>query len=148
MSTESIDQIETPVEPSMQGMLGVIRDYLKQREIKERLAADLKACQTQIDILESQIVEQLGAQGLDSLKLDGYLLSRTIRNFSSIKADCKSAAIQAFQEMGYGDRVVTLNHQALGSLLNEWNDQGTMPEALAGMVQVYERQGLSVRKAR
>lgn len=140
-------ELETTEAPAG-GLSETIRDYFKQREIKERFTADLKACQTQLDLLESQIVEAMGLQGFDSLKLDGFTLSRTTRSFPSIKPECKETAIQAFQQMGLGARVVTLNHQALGSLLNEWMDQGNLPEAFEGMVQVYERNGLSVRKAR
>lgn len=130
------------------GVVGTIREYLSMREIKDKLSADLKACNANCEILESRILEAMGLQGLDSLKLDGVTVSRTTRNYSSIKPECKASAIEAFQAMGYGDRVVTLNHQALSSLLNEWNDQGTLPEALTGMVQIYERQGVSVRKTR
>jgi hypothetical protein len=136
MATET----ETP------GLVADVRRLLELRRMKDELSKQEKPINSEIDAIEARVVEQMGLDGVDSLGVDGYTISRTTTPYASVKEGCKEKLIEALEQMGLTEKLVTINHSAFKARVAEWLAEDAVPSGLAPLIKIFDKHGLSVRK--
>lgn len=120
------------------------------REQKKELEDCVKALNAEIDALDAKLVQAMIDQETQSFNRAGKLFYIKTVTRASAKAGEQERLYQWLKDNGYGDLVKeTVNAQTLTGfakeLLDDNNDQ--LPEVLADMVNIYEKQTVAMRKA-
>lgn len=133
-------------EQELPELLSDLRRLLELRNMSDELSRQAKPVNAEIDAIQERVIERMGGLGMDSTALDGHTFTRTTTPYPSIKDGCKEQVIAALNEMGLGDKLVTVNHPALKAKINEWIKEDSMPSGMADMIKVFDKHSLSIRK--
>jgi hypothetical protein len=119
------------------------------RKIK---AADreLRAMKTERATLEPTVLEMLGAHGVGSIKVDGYLVGMRRRVWAHLEEGVsKEQACDALISAGLGHFVSRgYNSQTISSWMNDLDKSGEpIPEPLVGVLSPLEQISLGIRRA-
>lgn len=129
-----------------------VRDFV---DLRDEIAADEKAVkekQARLDELESNITEQYGMDGVNSIRLDGGpLVYKTVEIYASVKKDNRRAMLLACEANGLGDLVET--NVATGRLkswiketIGDERDYSRVPPGIFVLAGIFEKVKLRVRK--
>ncbi len=126
-------------------------DRLKDmQERKKELDAETKALSADIDTLNLLLSDAMTEAELDRFSRNGSTFYLKSRIFASPAAGRKEEMMEALKKNGYGTLVVeTVNAQTLSSFIKEQREanDGNDPEWLNGIVSVFEKVSVGIRKS-
>ena len=136
----------------MQEQLFERADELKAlRDRKEALEAELKQVSMDIDNADWHLSNLMEETETQNFTRAGTMFCLTTKTRASAAAGRKDELYAVLRAKGYGDLVYeTVNANSLSAFVKEQIDEGNdeLPEWLSGLVNVFEKTTVSVRKAR
>lgn len=134
----------------MSTMMFALADELKaKREEKKGLEAEVKALGAEIEAIEADLSDLMVEEEIQRFDRAGQLFYLSTRTMASAKAEDKDALFAWLKQNGYGDLVKEqVNAQSLNSFAKELlAEADQLPEGLEGLLNIYEKTTVSVRKA-
>jgi len=138
-------------EKPMQDRLFELADTLKAlRERKDALEAELKRVNADIDDADFHLADLMAETETQNFTRAGTLFCLTTKTRASAQAGRRAELYAALRDKGYGDLVYeTVNANSLSAFVKEqMEEQDALPDWLEGLVHVFEKTTVSVRKAR
>ena len=136
----------------MQEQLFELADGLKAlRDRKDALEAELKQVSMDIDNADWHLSNLMAETETQNFTRAGTMFCLTTKTRASAAAGRREELYAALRAEGYGDLVYeTVNANSLSAFVKEQIDEGNdeLPEWLSGLVNVFEKTTVSVRKAR
>lgn len=121
------------------------------KEDKARLEERLKKLNGFIDEVDYKLSEAMAEADTRNFTRGDKLFYLTCKTRASAVGERKDALFDALRENGFGDLVTeTVNANSLSSFVKEQmeeSDNDTLPEWLDGLVNVYEKASVGVRKS-
>ena len=134
-----------------QNRLFEMADRLKAlRERKDVLEAELKRTNADIDEADWQLSNLMAETETQNFTRAGTMFCLTTKTRASATAGMKDALFEALRAEGYGDLITeTVNANSLSSFVKEQISENgdSIPEWLHGLVNVFEKTTVGVRKA-
>jgi hypothetical protein len=131
--------------------LFVLADELRElKETKKRLEDELKAVGFDIDRVDADLAQRMVDTETQNFTRNGTMFCLTSTTRASATAGRKEELFDALREAGYGDLVCeTVNANSLSAFVKEQTMENgdTLPEWLTGLVTVFEKTTVGVRKA-
>lgn len=132
----------------MQEILLLSDKYKELREAKKRLDAQVKDLNQEIEQVEYALSQLMTDEELQKFDRDGTLFYLSTRAYASPAAGRKDDLHAWLKENGYGDLVKESVHaNTLSAFIKELLEEGELPEDLAGVVNVYEKTTVNMRRA-
>ena len=131
--------------------LFALADELRElKETKKCMEDELKAVGLEIDRVDAVLAQRMADTETQNFTRNGtmFCLTSTIR--ASATAGRKDALFEALRAAGYGDLVYeTVNANSLSAFVKEQSTENgdTLPQWLDGLVTVFEKTTVGVRKA-
>ena len=124
---------------------------MRLRELGEEISEEeLKEISDEIDRIDAALVEQMIASETQNFTRNGTMFCLTSMTRASATAGRKDELFEALREAGYGDLVYeTVNANSLSAFVKEQTTENgdALPEWLDGLVTVFEKTTVGVRKA-
>ena len=119
--------------------------------LKRQAKATLADIQEEMDRIQQEVLDAMGAEGISSLRVDTsegrFTVSPRRQLWAGVEEGQKRKAVEVLEALGLGD-LVSPNYQSLSSWVREHEDQGRpLPAEFAGVIAVREVFTLGVRKA-
>ena len=131
--------------------LFALADELRElKETKKRLEDELKAVGLEIDRVDADLAQRMVDTETQNFTRNGTMFCLTNTTRASATAGRKEELFEALREAGYGDLVYeTVNANSLSAFVKEQATENgdTLPEWLDGLVTVFEKTTVGVRKA-
>ena len=131
--------------------LFVLADELRElKETKKCLEDELKAVGFDIERVDADLAKRMIDAETQNFTRNGTMFCLTSTTRASATAGCKEELFDALREAGYGDLVCeTVNANSLSAFVKEQTTENgdTLPEWLTGLVTVFEKTTVGVRKA-
>ena len=128
-----------------------LADELKRlRDLKADLEAQVKEVSEKIDATDYKLSELMAESETQNFTRSGTMFCLTTKTRASAVAGSKEELYGALRAQGYGDLVYeTVNANSLSSFVKERiEDNGdALPEWLSGLVNVFDKVTVGVRKA-
>ena len=126
--------------------LGAKMKELRQR--KGELEEQLRLVKEDIEETETQLIELMTTEECDGFKHDGTMFTLVTREYPGAIPEEKEALYAAMKQHGY-EHLFTINTMTLSATLKEMktNNDDEFPEWLEGLVKVFEKPSIQVRKA-
>jgi len=134
-----------------------LADELKRlRDLKADLEAQVKEVNEKIDSTDYKLSEIMAETETQNFTRSGTMFCLTTKTRASAVAGSKEELYAALRAQGYGDLVYeTVNANSLSSFVKERIEENAenlgngdaLPEWLIGLVNVYEKTSVGVRKA-
>ena len=128
-----------------------LADELKNlRDLKADLEQQVKDVTARIDQTDYRLSELMAETETQNFTRSGTMFCLTTKTRASATAGVKDELFQALKENGYGDLVYeTVNANSLSSFVKEQieGNRDTLPGWLNGLVNVFDKTTVSVRKA-
>jgi len=128
-----------------------LADDLKSlRDLKADLEQQVKDVTARIDQTDYRLSELMAETETQNFTRSGTMFCLTTKTRASATAGVKDELFQALKENGYGDLVYeTVNANSLSSFVKEQieGNRDTLPGWLNGLVNVFDKTTVSVRKA-
>ena len=120
---------------------------------KEQLAEATKANNAAIEEVEQELYDLMSAEENDSFEYQGYKYSRSLRPCYSVSAESRETFISALKMFGYDREDIvteTIPAPKLNTVMKGVVEEngGTLPEGLDGIVSLYEKKTIGIRKGR
>lgn len=133
----------------MQGMLQLSDTYRKLRDAKKDLEAALKDTNAQIAEVEEQLVAQMVDSEVQNFSRDGMQFYLSTQTYASPVAQRRDDLHTWLKMNGFEGLVKeTVHAQTLSAFIREQLEEAeVLPAGLAELVNVYEKTGVSLRKA-
>ena len=135
----------------MSEQLFALADRLRElREEKAMAEQHLKEVNGEIDEVDYRLSELMAETETQNFTRAGMMFCLTSKTRASAVAGRKDELFAALRGEGYGDLVYeTVNANSLSAFVKEQiaENGDTLPAWLAGLVNVFEKTGVSVRKA-
>ena len=129
-----------------------LSDRLKAlKENKKELETTLKNVNEKIFEIESSLAELMTLNETQNFTRSGTMFSLTTSTKASAKAGRRQELYTALKNAGYGDLVVeTVNPSSLSAFVKEQISENgeALPEWLDGLVNVFEKTSISLRKTK
>lgn len=126
-------------------------ELVKLRDWKKSLEEQLKTANAEITETEAKLSEAMVNEEVPNFSRNGKLFYITSRTYASPAAGRKAELFAWLRENGFGDLVQeTVAANSLSAWAREYmeeNDLNELPETLSGLVRVYEKTSVGVRKA-
>lgn len=123
-----------------------LRRLLELRQQKESHEDALKPINTEIEMVTGRILDRWAENGIDSMKLDGKLVS--LRRQSWARVLDREHVAEVLREAGL-DHLLTPNATSLSAYVREREENELpLPPAFEGVIGTYEKFSLSVRNGR
>ena len=132
-------------------MLFELADQLKDlRDTKKNLEQQLKAINAQLEEKDTTLATAMAESETQNFTRAGTLFCLTTKTRASAQAGRRAELYAALRDRGYGDLVYeTVNANSLSAFVKEqMEEQDALPDWLKGLVSVFEKTTVSVRKAR
>ncbi|MDL2310358.1 hypothetical protein LJC13_00095 [Peptostreptococcaceae bacterium OttesenSCG-928-C18] len=130
----------------------VLAEKLKSlRDDKSEAEAQLKEINAQIDETDYRLSELMAETETQNFTRSGTMFCLTTKTRASAVAGSKEELYAALREQGYGDLVYeTVNANSLSSFVKEQigENEDVLPDWLNGLVNVFEKTTVGVRKAK
>ena len=128
-----------------------LADRLKSLRVeKKELEQQMKALNAQLDETDFALAAAMAESETQNFTRAGMIFCLTNTTRASAMAEQKEALFEALRAGGYGDLIYeTVNANSLSAFVKEQmteNDE-TLPDWLDGLVNVYEKTTVGVRKA-
>lgn len=120
------------------------------RDQKTETEAVLKEINAQIDETDYRLSELMAESETQNFTRSGIMFCLTTKTRASAVAGSKEDLYAALRQQGYGDLVYeTVNANSLSSFVKERieENEDTLPDWLTGLVNVFEKTTVGVRKA-
>ena len=131
--------------------LFALADQLRElKETKKRLEDELKTVGLEIDRVDADLAERMADAETQNFTRNGTMFCLTSMTRASATAGRKDELFEALREAGYGDLVYeTVNANSLSAFVKEQTTENgdALPEWLDGLVTVFEKTTVGVRKA-
>ena len=131
--------------------LFALADELRElRETKKRLEDELKAVGLEIDRVDVSLAQHMADAETQNFTRNGTMFCLTSTTRASAAAGRKDELFEALRAAGYGDLVYeTVNANSLSAFVKEQTTENcdTLPLWLDGLVTVFEKTTVGVRKA-
>ena len=131
--------------------LFALADELRElKETKKRLEDELKTVGLEIDRVDAVLAQRMVDAETQNFTRNGTMFSLISTTRASAAAGRKDELFEALREAGYGDLVYeTVNANSLSAFVKEQTTENgdTLPEWLDGLVTVFEKTTVGVRKA-
>mgnify|MGYP001452867061 FL=1 len=131
--------------------LFALADELRElRETKKRLEDELKAVGLEIDRVDASLAQRMADAETQNFTLNGTMFCLTSTTRASAAAGRKDELFAALREAGFGDLVYeTVNANSLSAFVKEQTTENgdNLPQWLDGLVTVFEKTTVGVRKA-
>jgi hypothetical protein len=131
--------------------LFALADELRElKETKKRLEDELKAVGLDIDRVDSDLAQRMADTETQNFTRNGTMFCLTSTTRASAAAGRKDELFEALREAGYGDLVYeTVNANSLSAFVKEQAAENgdSLPQWLNGLVTVFEKTSVGVRKA-
>ena len=131
--------------------LFALADQLRElKETKKLAEQELKEITEEIDRVDAALAEQMIAAETQNFTRNGTMFCLTNTTRASATAGRKEELFSALQGAGFGDLVYeTVNANSLSAFVKEQTTENgdALPQWLDGLVAVFERTTVSVRKA-
>jgi len=128
-----------------------LADELKAlRDKKKEIEAALDDIKAKIDRTDYELSELMAETETQNFTRNGTMFYLKTTSRASAVAGSKDELYGALKDRGYGDLVVeTVNSNSLSAFVNEQisENDDALPDWLTGLVNIYERTGVGVRKA-
>lgn len=128
-----------------------LADRLKElREAKQRAEQEVKNLNAQIDEVDYELSELMAETETQNFTRSGTMFCLTTTTRASAAAGKKDELYSMLKKNGYGDLVYeTVNANSLSAFVKEQmaENNDVLPDWLSGLVSVYERTSVGVRKA-
>ena len=135
----------------MDGNMLELADHLKAlRDRKADLEAELKDINARIDDADWQLSNLMAETETQNFTHAGTMFCLTTKTRASAKAGRKDELFEALRGEGYGDMITeTVNANNLSAFVREQiaENGDTLPAWLEGLVSVFEKTTVGVRKA-
>lgn len=121
------------------------------RDEKSEAEAQLKEINAQIDETDYRLSELMAETETQNFTRAGTMFCLTTKTCASAVAGSKEELYAALREQGYGDLVYeTVNANSLSSFVKEQigENEDVLPDWLNGLVNVFEKTTVGVRKAK
>lgn len=127
-----------------------LADQLKAlRETKKQTEQEVKSLVAQIDEVDFALSELMADTETQSFSRAGTLFYLTTTTRASSVADRKTQLYDTLKKEGFGDLVYeTVNANSLSAFVKEQKSENedTLPQWLEGLVNLYEKNTVGVRK--
>lgn len=127
-------------------------DRLKElRDRKDELEAELKQINTDIDNADWHLSNLMAESETQNFTHAGTMFCLTTKTRANAAAGRRDELFEALRNEGYGNMITeTVNANTLSSFVKEQiaENNDTMPSWLEGLVTVFEKTTVGVRKAR
>ena len=131
--------------------LFALADELRElKETKKRLEDELKAVGSDIDRVDADLAKRMIDAETQNFTRNGTMFCLTNTTRASATAGRKDELFESLRTAGYGDLVYeTVNANSLSAFVKEQTTENgdILPEWLDGLVTVFERTTVGVRKA-
>jgi predicted translin family RNA/ssDNA-binding protein len=131
--------------------LFVHADTLKElKEKKKSLEEEVKELNKLIDSEEAALIGLMVEEEMQNFSRAGSLFYLNTKTMASALPDQKDQLYQALKIEGFGDLVYeTVNAQSLSAFVKEQisENEDQLPEWLDGLVKVYEKTAVGIRKS-
>ena len=131
--------------------LFALADELRElKETKKRLEDELKAVGLDIDRVDANLAQRMMDAETQNFTRNGTMFCLTNSVRASATAGRKEELFEALRAAGYGDLVYeTVNANSLSAFVKEQTTENrdALPEWLTGLVTVFEKTTVGVRKA-
>ena len=131
--------------------LFALADELRElKETKKRLEDDLKAVGFDIDRVDADLAKRMIDAETQNFTRNGTMFCLTNSVRASATAGRKEELFEALRAAGYGDLVYeTVNANSLSAFVKEQTTENgdTLPQWVDGLVTVFEKTTVGVRKA-
>jgi len=128
-----------------------LADRLKElKEAKQQAEQEVKRLNAQIDEVDYELSELMAETETQNFTRSGTMFCLTTTTRASATAGKKDELYSLLKENGYGDLVYeTVNANSLAAFVKEQmaENNDVLPDWLSGLVSVYERTSVGVRKA-
>lgn len=126
-----------------------LADKLKDlRTRKQETDAELKGINAEIEYIESQMIEVMVDEELQSFKRGKLMFSLTVSEYPAAIPDKRDELYEVLKRKGF-EYLFTINSRTLSSNVKELiqENDGELPEWLQGLISIYEKNSITVRKA-
>ena len=131
--------------------LFALADELRElKETKKRLEDELKSVGLDIDRVDADLAQRMADTETQNFTRNGTMFCLTNTTRASATAGRKEELFEALREAGYGDLVYeTVNANSLSAFVKEQTTENgdALPQWLDGLVTVFEKTTVGVRKA-
>ena len=131
--------------------LFALADELRElKETKKRLEDELKAVGLEIDRVDAVLAQRMADAETQNFTRNGTMFCLTSTTRASATAGRKDELFDALRDAGYGDLVYeTVNANSLSAFVKEQTAENddSLPQWLDGLVTVFEKTTVGVRKA-
>ena len=131
--------------------LFALADELRElKETKKRLEDELKTVGLEIDRVDAVLAQRMADTETQNFTRNGTMFCLTSTTRASATAGRKDDLFEALRKAGYGDLVYeTVNANSLSAFVKEQTTENgdILPEWLDGLVTVFEKTTVGVRKA-
>jgi predicted nucleic acid-binding Zn-ribbon protein len=128
-----------------------LADELKRlRDLKSDLEAQVKEVNEKIDDTDYRLSELMAESETQNFTRAGTMFCLTTKTRASAVAGSKEELYAALRSQGFGDLVYeTVNANSLSSFVKERIEENeeTLPDWLTGLVNVYDKTTVGVRKS-
>ena len=128
-----------------------LADELKRlRDLKSDLEAQVKEVNEKIDDTDYRLSELMAESETQNFTRAGTMFCLTTKTRASAVAGSKEALYAALRSQGFGDLVYeTVNANSLSSFVKERIEENgeTLPDWLTGLVNIFDKVTVGVRKA-
>lgn len=133
----------------MKNMLELADRYRELRAEKDALNARSKAVNADIEKVEAELVEAMLNEEMQKFDRNGQLFYLSTRTYASPVAQRAEELHRWLKNNGYEDLVKeTVNANTLSAFVREQlKEAEQLPPALAELLNVYEKTGVSLRKS-
>ena len=131
--------------------LFALADELRElKETKKRLEDELKTVGLEIDRVDAVLAQRMVDAETQNFTRNGTMFCLISMTRASAAAGRKDEPFEALREAGYGDLVYeTVNANSLSAFVKEQTaeNEDVLPQWLDGLVNVFEKTTVGVRKA-
>lgn len=120
------------------------------RNSEKDLKKAASECKEEIDQIEQELVEAMTAEEMQNFTRNGRMYYLNPRTYVSPVVERKEDLHAWLKENGYGDMVKEqVNNQTLGAFVREQLEESDeLPGDLGDLVNIYEKTGIGIRKAK
>ena len=132
-------------------MLFELADQLKDlRDTKKNLEQQLKAINAEMEAKDTALATAMAESETQNFTRSGTMFCLTNTTRASAAAERKEELFDALRSSGFGDLIYeTINANSLSAFVKEQiaENMNTLPDWLNGLVNLYEKATVGVRKA-
>lgn len=123
-----------------------LKRYLELKGELDELSEQASQRRAEMTLIESRLLEQFALNGLQSMNIDGCCVYHNVEKYANAKKEFRPQLVEWARRTGLDDMIV-LQPASFKSWCREQIEQGELPAEIAGMVDIFEKPSLRVRKA-